>query len=110
MRNNAMCVPVNVAGNSKQWMRLDTGCDSALEWTVGQTKARSTHNTSVGLASTAARTIYADVQLGSRSLSGVKTGVNDQQIFPGEAGLLGNALLCGFRVTVDAPGHRLILE
>jgi predicted aspartyl protease len=110
MRNNAICVPVDIAGNSKQWMRLDTGCDSALEWTVGQAKARSTHSTSVGLASTGSRTIYADVQLGGRSLSGVKTGIHDQQIFPGESGLLGNALLCGFRVTVDAPGHRLILE
>jgi len=110
MRNNAICVPLDIAGNSKQWMRLDTGCDSALEWTVGQSRAGGGHDMSVGLTSAQARTIYTDVQLGSRSLSGVKTGVHDQQIFPGEAGLFGNALLSKFRVTVDAPGHRLILE
>lgn len=110
MRNNAICVPVDVAGNSKQWMRLDTGCDSALEWTVGQAKARRSHDTSVGLTSAPVRTIYTDVQLGSRNLGGVKTGVHDQQIFPGEAGLLGNALLSEFRVTVDAPSRRVILE
>ncbi len=110
MRNNAICVPVNIAGNSTQWMRLDTGCDSALEWTVGQAKTRRTGDISVGLSNARIRTVYTDIQLGSRSFSGVKTGVHDLQIFPGEAGLLGNAILCGFRVTVDTPGHRLILE
>jgi len=110
MRNNAICVPVTIAGNSAQWMRLDTGCDSALEWTVGQAKVSRNHDTSVGLTSVPVRTIYTNVQLGTRSLNGVKTGVHDQQIFPDEAGLLGNAMLSGFRVTVDTPGHRLILE
>ena len=32
--NDAFCVPVRVAGNPAQWMRLDTGCDAALEWVV----------------------------------------------------------------------------
>jgi hypothetical protein len=26
--NNAICMPVGIAGNSPQWMRLDTGCES----------------------------------------------------------------------------------
>jgi hypothetical protein len=34
MCNDAFCVPVRVARNPAQWMRLDTGCDAALEWVV----------------------------------------------------------------------------
>src|SRR5882724_3515464 len=34
MCNDAFCVPVRVAGNPAQWMRLDTGCDASLEWVV----------------------------------------------------------------------------
>ncbi len=110
MRNNAICVPMDVAGNVAQWMRLDTGCDSALEWTVGQATAHRSHNRSVGLTSASVLIIYPEVQLGGRNLGRVKTGVHDQQIFPGESGLLGNALLSEFRVTVDFPDHCLILE
>lgn len=32
--NDAICVPVRVAGNPAQWMRLNTGCDASLEWVV----------------------------------------------------------------------------
>ncbi|MEO8351735.1 MAG: retropepsin-like aspartic protease, partial [Chthoniobacteraceae bacterium] len=30
-RNDALCIRVAVAGNSAEWMRVDTGCNSALE-------------------------------------------------------------------------------
>jgi hypothetical protein len=36
--------------------------------------------------------------------------VHNQQIFSGERGLLGNGVLSQFRVTIDTPGRRVILE
>jgi hypothetical protein len=51
MCNDAFCVPVRVAGNPAQWMRLDTGCDVALEWVVSKTEKRRTgRNQSVSQA------------------------------------------------------------
>lgn len=109
-RNGAFCVPVGIAGNSAQWMRVDTGCDSALEWAFNRSSEDQRSDTSIGLTSVHACSISADVQLGGRTLRGVKTGVHDRQMFSGEAGLLGTALLSQFRVTIDAPGGRLFLE
>ena len=54
--------------------------------------------------------IHTDVLLGSERLSAVKTGVHQQPLFSGEAGLLGNGLLSQFRVTVDAGKSRLLLD
>jgi hypothetical protein len=111
--NDAICVPVSVAGNSPQWMRLDTGCESALEWAPGKAIAdrdSGTRDVSIGLSNASIRYIHADVQLGSHSLSRVAIGVHNQQIFSGERGLLGNGVLSQFRVTIDTPGGRVILE
>ena len=111
--NDAICVSVGVAGNSPQWMRLDTGCESALEWAPGKAMANrdpGTRDVSIGLSSASIRYIRADVHLGSHKLSGVEIGVHPQQIFSGERGLLGNGVLSQFRVTIDTPGHRVILE
>jgi Aspartyl protease len=112
--NDAMCVPVGVAGNSPQWMRLDTGCGSALEWAPGKAMAAhrdtGTRDVSIGLSNASIRYIHADVQLGGHSLSGVEIGVHEEQIFSGERGLLGNGVLSQFRVTIDTPGRRVILE
>jgi len=40
----------------------------------------------------------------------VTTVVRRDQIFPGEAGLLGNGLLSKFRLTIDQPGNRAIFQ
>jgi hypothetical protein len=110
-RNHAICLPVAVAGGTAQWMRLDTGCDSCLEWAPGRgTQSGNAQSTSVGLSSGSGQTMYTDVHLGDRSLHAVKTGKHGAQIFPGESGLVGNALLCKFRVTVDSVHHQVILE
>jgi hypothetical protein len=50
------------------------------------------------------------VQLGAETIPAVPTGLHEEEIFPGEAGLLGNALLSRFLVTVDAVKGRLILQ
>lgn len=111
MRNHAICLPVSIAGGAVQWMRLDTGCDSSLEWAPGRgSQSGDARSTSVGLSSGSGQTIYTDVRLGDRSLHAVKTGKHNSQIFPGESGLVGNALLCKFRVTVDSVHRQVILE
>lgn len=108
-RNGVFCVRVGVAGGSPQWTRVDTGCDSALEWAAGPSGGKQ-GGASIGLAQGRDHTMQADVQLGPRGIPDVRIGLHDQPIFRGEAGLLGNGLLCAFRVTLDARAHRLILE
>jgi hypothetical protein len=110
MCNDAFCVPVRVAGNSAQWMRLDTGCDAALEWVVSGTEKRRLGRSSIGLSGTSVRHIKNSVQLGKQCFNAVTMGVHREQIFPGEAGLLGNGLLSKFRLTIDQPGNRVIFE
>jgi hypothetical protein len=110
MCNDAFCVPVRVAGNSAQWMRLDTGSNEALEWVVDGTEKRRTGQSSIGLSGVSVRHINTSVQLGKKCFNAVTTGVHREQIFPGEDGLLGNALLSKFRLTIDQPGNRVILE
>ncbi len=109
-RNDAFCVRVSVDQNAPQWMRLDTGCSSALEWIVTDAKSRRAPGTSVAAVAGFRAHIHTDVLLGSERLSAVKTGVHQQPIFSGEAGLLGNGLLSQFRVTVDAGKSRLLLD
>jgi hypothetical protein len=109
-RNDAFCVRVSVDQNAPQWMRLDTGCSSALEWVVTDAKSRRATGTSVAAAAGSSAHSHTAVLLGSERLSSVKTGVHQQPIFSGEAGLLGNGLLSQFRVTVDAGKSRLFLD
>jgi len=110
MCNDAFCVPVRVAGNPAQWLRLDTGCDAALEWVVSRTDKQRTGRSSIGLSGIPAHHINTSVQLGKRYFNSVNAGIRGEPIFPGEAGLLGNDLLSKFRLTIDQPGNRVIFE
>ena len=109
-RNDAMCVRVAVNGQPAQWVRLDTGCQSALEWVPGSAAAFAKAGTTIAPASGSRRSVRAEVTLGSEHLTAVKTGLHQQPMFSGESGLLGNGLLSQFRVTVDAAGARLFLD
>jgi hypothetical protein len=109
MCNDAVCVPVRIAGNQGQWMRLDTGCDSALEWVVGEPRTRPHEKTSIGLSHSSRPCIRTTVQIGSQQIA-VRAGIHEKQLFAGEAGLLGNGLLTKFRLTIDEPRNRVIFE
>ena len=109
-RNGAMCVRVGVAGQPCEWMRVDTGCSSALRWVVTGGKAKKLSATSLAVAGKASRELATDVQLGGSRFTGVKTGIHTRQIFAGEAGLVGNGLLSKFTVTFDGPKKHLILQ
>jgi hypothetical protein len=108
--NDAFCVPVRVANEPARWTRLDTGCDTALEWIAGETERKRMDQTSIGLSHRSVRYIDTCVQIGKQRFTRVKAGVHKEQFFPGEAGLLGNAFLSKFRVTIDEPRNRVILE
>jgi hypothetical protein len=110
MCNDAFCVPARVSGNPAQWMRLDTGCDAALEWVFSGTERRRTVRSSIGLSGVSVRHINTSVQLGKQCFNAVTVGVHMEPSFPGEAGLLGNGLLSKFRLTIDQPGNRVIFE
>ena len=91
--NCAFCVPLSVNGSSPRWTRLDTGCDDGLHW--------------VGGGAAASR---SSVQLGTEHLTNVKTAWHRSEIFPHEAGLLGNGILSNYEVTIDAIQGRLLLK
>jgi hypothetical protein len=110
MWNGAFCIPMRIAGNPTQWMRLDTGCDSALEWVLTQREKRQISGASIGLSNASVDYINTSVQLGSRSFDDVRAGIHRKQIFPGEDGLLGNALLSTFSLTVDERNRRVIFD
>ena len=93
-------------------MRLDTGCESALEWASVKAMAHRTSVTrdvSIGLSSVS---IHYSRRCSTRrpKPTKVEIGVHDEQIFSGEGGLLGNGVLSKFRVTIDTPGRRVILD
>jgi predicted aspartyl protease len=108
-RNDALCTRVAIDGNAPQWLRLDTGCNTALEWVVTGHKAKKLGATTLGLNSRQVREIHTDVQLGTLHLPAIRTGIHTEQMFAGEAGLIGNGLLSQFRVTVDADKARVLL-
>ena len=91
-------------------MRLDTGCDTALEWVDSKTEERRTGGNTIGLSGISFRHINTSVLLGKLCFNSVTTGVHREPIFPAEAGLLGNGLLSKFRLTIDEPGNKVILE
>lgn len=109
-RGDALCTRISVAGRPADWVRVDTGCDSALRWVASPSVAASMRRSSIGIAVQSPRYLTTNVQLGSLQFGGVKTGIHSKQIFPGEAGLLGNGLLSRFKVTFDVPGKRLLLQ
>jgi len=109
-RNDALCARIAIDGNAPQWLRLDTGCNTALEWVVTGHKAKNLSATTLGLNSGPVREIHTNVQLGAIHLSAVRTGIHTEQMFAGEAGLIGNGLLSQFRVTLDADKSRVLLS
>ncbi len=108
-RGDAMCVRLSVNGQRPAWVRVDTGCDSALEW-VTQDTGREKHTApSVAATRGSRHRVRTAVQLGTLTIGSVPTGLRDTAIFPGEAGLLGNGLLARFTVTFDTAKGRLLL-
>ncbi len=107
-----LLAPISVNGSKAQWVRVDTGCTSALQWVADTAPdKRSNPGVSIGLAEASISVTPANVRLGSLEYEAVPTGWHSKPIFTGEGGLLGNGLLSRFeRVTIDDRAGRLILE
>jgi len=100
-----------VNGHDRQWVRLDTGCATALQWVTSLVPDQCTHQMAIGLAELSIPQTKTTVGIGEHKFESVPTGLHETAIFPGEAGLLGNGLLSLFsRVTIDAKAGRVILE
>ena len=108
--NGVICAPVAVNGGPVRWTRLDTGCTDALDWCGGAGCRAKGAGNSVALATSDGNAIEADVAVGTIRLHDVPVRMRQREIFPGEAGLLGNAALSRYRVTIDGIGKRLVLE
>jgi predicted aspartyl protease len=107
-RNDALCVKVSVNGED-EWMRVDTGCDSPLQWVISGSRAKRLGVPSIGVSSRTDRSTHTEVWIGSARFSDVLTGIHDRRFFAGEGGLLGNGLLSKFTVTIDAAGRTIHL-
>jgi Aspartyl protease len=111
MRNGAFCVPLRIAGNPVQWMRLDTGCDSALEWVVTRTEKRRMSGPSIGFSGGSVHYINISARLGKHTFNDIVASILTRQIFPGEDGLLGNGLLSKFCcLTIDERKSRVVFQ
>lgn len=111
LRSCGIRVPISVNGNDRQWVRLDTGCATALQWVTSVVPDQCTHQMAIGLAEVSIPQTKTSVGIGEHRFSDVPTGLHEKAIFPGEAGLLGNGLLSRFStVTIDAKAGRVILE
>jgi hypothetical protein len=111
-RGGGMRIPIRVNGGADQWVRLDTGCATALEWVASPVAAdRCSDQIAVALMGFSRPMIQTRLRIGRTDLASVPTGVHPHEIFAGESGLAGNGLLSRFAtVTIDAASGRLILE
>ena len=107
-----MRVPITVNGQKRQWVRLDTGCVSALQWVTSRVRSQDCNpKVAIGLAEVSIPQTETTVAIGQQKFADVPTGLHEKPIFQGEAGLLGNGLLFRFSsITIDAKSGRLILE
>lgn len=111
LRSCGMRVPISVNGHEDQWVRLDTGCATALQWVTSVVPDQCTHQMAIGLTEVSIPQAKTTVGIGEHQFESVPTGLHDKPIFPGEAGLLGNGLLSRFStITIDAKAGRVVLK
>jgi hypothetical protein len=111
LRPCGMRVPISVDGHKRQWVRLDTGCATALQWVTSDVRPEQCgRRLAIGLAEISIPQAVTTVGIGDHEFGNMPTGLHDTAIFPGEAGLLGNGLLSRFStVTIDAKAGRVML-
>jgi hypothetical protein len=112
MQATGMRIPLRVNDGEQLWMRLDTGCASALQWVNTRTPTdHCPRQKAVGLTAVAIPQVETTVRIGKMEFKEVPTGLQVEPLFAGEAGLLGCGLLSRFSViTVDTAAGRLLLD
>jgi hypothetical protein len=111
LRCCGMRVPITVNSHKQQWVRLDTGCASALQWVTSAVRPdQCLQQMAVGLTEMSIPQTQTTVRVGPFEFENVPTGLHASAMFAGEAGLLGNGLLSRFAtVTIDGKAGRIIL-
>jgi len=111
LRPCGMRVPISVNGHKQQWVRLDTGCATALQWVTSDVRPEQCgRKMAIGLIEISIPQAVTTVGIAEHEFGTVPTGLHETAIFPGEAGLLGNDLLSRFStVTINAKAGRVIL-
>ena len=110
--NRCFCVPVCVNGKPQQWVRLDTGCVTALQWVTSDAVVRTEgEKPAIGLTGLSISQTQTTIFLGGKQFEHIPSGILSRVIFAGEAGLIGNDLLSRFKtVTIDTKSSRLLLS
>ena len=111
VRPCGMLVPLQINDSTRQWVRLDTGCASALQWVTASVRPEGcTKRVAVALTSFSVPVTQTTLRLGSVRFEAVPTDLQGEAIFPGEKGLLGNGVLSRFQtVTIDTKRKEVIL-
>src|SRR6266516_8025625 len=111
LRLCGMRVPIGVNDHKRQWVRLDAGCATALQWVTSDVRPEQCgRKMAIGLTEISIPQAVTTVGIGGHEFGNVPTGLHETAIFPGEAGLLGNGLLSRFStVTINARACRVIL-
>lgn len=74
---DGFCVPVGVDDRRPQWMRLDTGCATDLQWeTSDLTTSAQSDKPAIGLAELAIPQAKTTVSLGEQRFDQVPTGIH----------------------------------
>jgi len=112
VRPCGMLVPVRINDSIPQWVRLDTGCASVLQWVTGSIRPEQcTRRVAVALTKISVPVTRTTLIVGTQRFESVPTDLHAEEIFPGEKGILGNGFLSRFsRVTLDARSGRLFLR
>jgi len=103
-------IALSVNGGENQWVRVDTGCATALQWVSSSHSTRCKVTGAVGLTEVSIPQTLTGIRIGHHYFDTVPTGLHRKAIFASESGLLGNGLLAQFGVvTIDTKTDRLIL-
>ena len=95
-RNGCYCARASIDGTEGQWLRVDTGCDSSLEWVSDAGKPWG-------------KRFEGAVKLGGVTVADVPVKTHGKPFFTGERGLIGNGLLAKFCITLDMTRKQLVL-
>lgn len=111
LRPCGMEAPIQVNGGEPKFARLDTGCASALQWVTAKVQPKDcSQRPAIALSRFTVNETKSIVRFGNAEFQSIPTGIHANEIFAGEAGLIGNGLLSHFKtVTIDAKRGQLIL-
>ena len=111
VRPCGMLVAVQINDSKREWVRLDTGCASALQWVTASVRPEGcTKRVAVALTSFSVPVTQTTLTLGAVRFDAVPTDLLGEAMFPGEKGLLGNGVLSRFQtVTIDGKRKEVVV-